>query len=199
VALLAAEAVQGGDVTVANRIISVGATLPNSPMFWMERAREVRAFEEMRQQSLEGDLAAYFVTGSLPENHLIAMRRLLTLQIEETQGCGAAAEFVRSPAVRRAAIMGNLHLIAAYFDVRTVNYYNSVLRAMLDLDDAWWREEGAEGRGMFHWHMIAHSLAHRRKVNEALRAGEARAQANADAAVSMHELELWTNHPHTCR
>ena len=81
--------------------------------------RNVRRFGEMRQVAARGDIAAYFVTGSLAEHHLLALRRLLKQHVTENRGPVALALFCTDHMYRRRVINENLHLIAAYFDART--------------------------------------------------------------------------------
>ena len=68
-----AEKVKGGDYSAANRIISVGAMLPNSAPYWADKMRLVRSMNLFRQVACDGDVAAYFITTSLAENYWHAL------------------------------------------------------------------------------------------------------------------------------
>eukprot|EP00900_Chrysochromulina_parva_P002524 jgi/Chrpa1/12272/Chrysochromulina_OHIO_Genome00023067-RA len=114
------------------------------------------------------DLPAYFWTGSLPDNHLPGLMRLLRQHIEISRGAEAATLFDDDPQFRRRVMLDSQHVVTAYFDARQINYFNSVLVSVLQLDDAWWRYEGADGRGAIHTHLLGWSSRHARKVREAL-------------------------------
>ena len=167
-----AEKVLAGDHSASNRIISVaGRNLDNSAPFWKAQMGNVRRFGEFRQVAMRGDIAAYFVTGSIAELHLTALRRLLKVHVRDNLGPVALELFMSDFQYRRKIINQNLHIVAAYFDARTCNYFNSVLVVLHQLDDAWWRYEGAESRGAIHFHMVGHSAKHHLKVVQAHKDG----------------------------
>ena len=114
------------------------------------------------------DLPAYFWTGSLPDNHLPGLMRLLRQHVERSRGAADASRFDADAQFRRRVMLDSQHIVTAYFDARQINYFNSVLVSVLQLDDAWWRYEGADGRGAIHTHLLGWSSRHARKVREAL-------------------------------
>ena len=57
--------------------------------------------------------------------------------------------------------MKNQHIVTHYFDTRLLNYISVKC-------DYWFRYEFAAGRGMIHSHGAIFSLAHAKKIREAL-------------------------------
>ena len=127
-------------------------------------------------------IAAYFETGSLPEYHLRHLHRLLHDYLRVTHGDDVAKRFYNDSAFRRAILLECLHIVCSHFDVRSLNYYNRVLRAVLLIDDFVKRMEEAGGRGAYHWHAIGYSTRHRAQVDAAL------ARAKASAQIELAQL-----------
>ena len=55
---------------------------------------------------------------------------------------------------RRELVLENLHIVTSYFDARTINYFSSVIKELMQYDDVWWRYEFAKSRGEIHSHAI---------------------------------------------
>ena len=72
---------------------------------------------------------------------------------------------------RRELIFNNLHIVTSYFDVRTINYFSTVVKQLFQYNDVWWRYEFAKSCCEIHSHSIICSLKHARKVHDALQCG----------------------------
>ena len=44
------------------------------------------------------------------------------------------------------------HIVAQYFDIRTLNYFHDVMSPAFGVKFFWYRQEFAKSRGMVHWH-----------------------------------------------
>ena len=55
---------------------------------------------------------------------------------------------------RRELVLENLHIVTSYFDGRTINYFPSVIKELMQYDDVWWRYKFAKRRGKIYSHAI---------------------------------------------
>ena len=46
----------------------------------------------------------------------------------------------------------NTHIVAKYFDLRTLSYFKHVMGPLFGVNSYWYRQEFAKSRGMVHWH-----------------------------------------------
>ena len=148
----------------------MGANLPNTDPYWMNRRQELEAFTFYRRKEV-GDLPAYFHTNSMAEIHWIPLIKLLSKYIASTESknaCDIENEFLSNPQLLRRAVLSNLHIATSYFDARTKNYYNTVCKSLFQVDDYFFRYEFAKGRGQIHSHGILFSKEHAKKVEDAL-------------------------------
>ena len=63
------------------------------------------------------------------------------------------------------------HITTTYFDAHATNYYATVLKEVMQYDDAWWRYEFAKSRGAIHSHSLVSSRMHRAMTEAAQRCG----------------------------
>ena len=159
------EALRAGDESVPRKILSVGANLVNTPPYWRAEHVKVRSFQ-IWKRATEGESFDYFQTLSMAEFHWPQMKRLLLLFVTETRGAEQAERLAQRDA--RQLLLELSHVVVVYFDARTVNYWATVLREVLEYDDAWWRHEFAKGRGAAHLHGLAASKKHHRIVRARL-------------------------------
>ena len=71
----------------------------------------------------------------------------------------------------RRAVLSNLHIVTQYFNARSINYDNLVLRELFQADDYWMRYEFAKARGQIHSHGIIFSSSHASQIEQALDMG----------------------------
>ena len=162
------------DESVPRKILSVAANLPNTDPYWREKKKELDALTFFQRKEY-GDLPAYFDTNSCAEFH---WKPLLELLIKYYVNCTNEDENeVRNKLTtdfkfRRELILNNLHIVTSYFDVRTINYFSTVVKQLFQYNDVWWRYEFAKSRGEIHSHSIICSSKHARKVHDALQCGQ---------------------------
>ncbi|XP_066920537.1 uncharacterized protein [Clytia hemisphaerica] len=70
------------------------------------------------------------------------------------------------------SVLENQHITTHYFAARTINYYNTVMRTLLQSDTFWFRFEFAKGRGQIHSHGVLFSEQHAKIVEDCLNCGE---------------------------
>ena len=73
---------------------------------------------------------------------------------------------------RRELILNNLHIVTSDFDVRTINYFSTVVKQLFKYNDVQWRCEFAKSRGEIHSHSVTCSSKHARKVHDVLHSGQ---------------------------
>ena len=158
------------DESVPRKILSVAANLPNTDPYWRERKKELDALTFFRRKEY-GDLPAYFDTNSCAEYH---WKPLMELLIKYHAECtNMDLQEVRNLIsidykFRRELVLDNLHIVTSYFDARTINYFSSVIKELMQYDDVWWRYEFAKSRGEIHSHAIVCSSKHAKNVQTAL-------------------------------
>ncbi|XP_066910877.1 uncharacterized protein [Clytia hemisphaerica] len=72
----------------------------------------------------------------------------------------------------RKTVLENQHITTHYFAARTINYYNTVMRTLLQSDTFWFRFEFAKGRGQIHSHGVLFSEQHAKIVEDCLNCSE---------------------------
>jgi len=170
---------ESGDDSVARKIISVGGNLINTDTYWRERKRELDAMHSWRR-ARHGDLPAYFQTNSIAEYHDPLLHRVLALYISRTRGdvderassFETALHHLRTDnSYLRDVLQECGHITTTYFDAHATNYYATVLKEVMQYDDAWWRYEFAKSRGAIHSHSLLSSRMHRAMTEAAQRCG----------------------------
>jgi hypothetical protein len=139
---------QQGDESTAKKILYFSACLRGTSQYWAQRGKDLRALIQYKINEGQG-LPAFFTTGSCAEFHFKPLKRLLTLYIKETTGFDAQLD---DRTKLFEALQTNTHLVAKYFDLRTVSYFNDVMAPVFGVDTYWYRQEFAKSRGMVHWH-----------------------------------------------
>ena len=165
-----AENLENDDDSVPRKIISIAANLKNTQPFWKERKRELDELAYFRYQEY-GDMPAYFDTMSCAEYHCVPLLRLLVKFHSVITGIneeGVQLQVDTDASFKRKLVLDYLHIVTNYFNARTINYYASVMKELLQYDDIWWRYEFAKSRCAIHCHGIAFSKKHSQKVKEAL-------------------------------
>ena len=118
-----------GDDSVARKVLQVGGMeLKNTGPWWKERKRELDGTHQFRRAEY-GDLPAYFDTLSMAENWWPQLTRLLYQYVLRTRGREEAERLKHDKVYRRQVLLQSGHIVVNYFDARTVNYYNTVLKA----------------------------------------------------------------------
>jgi hypothetical protein len=170
---------ESGDDSVARKIISVGGNLINTDTYWRERKRELDAMHSWRRARY-GDLPAYFQTNSIAEYHDPHLHRVLALYLSRTRGdiderAGsfetALHHLQTDNSYLRDVLQECGHITTTYFDAHATNYYATVLKEVMQYDDAWWRYEFAKSRGAIHSHGLTSSRMHRAMTEAAQRCG----------------------------
>ena len=159
------------DESVPRKFLSVAANLPNIDPYWRERKKELDALTFFRRKEY-GDLPAYFDTNSCAEYHWKPLMKLLIkyhaectiMDLQEVRNL-ISTDYK----FRRELVLDNLHIVTSYFDARTINYFSSVIKELMQYDDVWWRYEFAKSRGEIHSHAIVCSSKHAKNVQTALR------------------------------
>ena len=157
------EKIQGGDTTVAEKILYFGACLRGTNQYWAQRGKELRAL--IQYQINEGNgLPAFFCTGSCAEYHFKPLRRLLSIYTKATTGQDLD---LSNRNTLFATLQKNTHIVSHYFDLRTQSYFKNVMKSGFGVDAYWYRQEFAKSRGMVHWHGLCwrgdhepHNLLH---------------------------------------
>ena len=165
-----AENLNNADETVPRKICSIAANLPNTQPFWRERKHELDAMTFFHLKEY-GDMPAYFDTMSCAEYHCVPLLELLIkyyAAINSEQENSVKEKLLGDSKFKRQLVLQNLHIVTAYFDTRTINYYASVLKEAFQYDDVWWRNEFAKSRGEIHSHAIIFSKKHALKIKSAL-------------------------------
>ena len=124
-------------IVYQGKIIKMGANLPNTDPYWMNRRHELEAMTFFRRKE-HGDLPAYLHTNSMAELHWIPFIKLLAKHIalrdisneEEVKN-----ELTCNPQKLRRPVLEYLHITTAYFDARTKNYYSTVCTELFQCDD----------------------------------------------------------------
>ena len=186
-----------GDDSVPRKIISHAAQLPNSDTYWREQKRELDALHVFRRAE-DGDLPTDFKSLSMAELWWPELEAVLADFVERTRGAAAAAK-VRGPAetnaefdpaFKRRMLLESGHVVAAYFDARTCNYFSTVGRELYEIDDVWWRYEFAKSRGAVHAHALLSSLRQHLRRKAALRRGYEAAAGQQDFAGLSQEARV---------
>ena len=186
-----------GDDSVPRKIISHAAQLPNSDTYWREQKRELDALHVFRRAE-DGDLPTDFKSLSMAELWWPELEAVLADFVERTRGAAAAAK-VRGPAetnaefdpaFKRRMLLESGHVVAAYFDARTCNYFSTVGRELYEIDDVWWRYEFAKSRGAVHAHALLSSLRRHLRRKAALRRGYEAAAGQQDFAGLSQEARV---------
>ena len=101
-----------------------------------------------------------FVSNSCAEGHWPVIERLIYDRIYDVEKDPAKAErFLDDYKFRMKMIRDYGHLVAAYFDKRSLVFLKTVATATLGIEDWLIRYEWAKGRGMIHSHAIYFSKA----------------------------------------
>ena len=156
-----AENLNNQDESVPRKIISIAANLPNSHPYWRERKRELDDISNFRFLEF-GDLPAYFDTLSCAEYHSVPFPLLQLLvkyyaAIKNEDEDTIKEKVMCDNKFKRELVLQNLHIVTQYFDARTVNYYSTVMKELLQYSDVWWRYEFAKFRGEIHSHAVVFS------------------------------------------
>eukprot|EP00111_Clytia_hemisphaerica_P011688 TCONS_00034333-protein len=168
------ENLENDDQSVPRKIIKMGANIVNTHPYWMERKKELEAMMYYRRKEV-GDLPAYFHTNSMAENHWRPLALLLSKYKAENSCVDQEAfyqQLLEDKRLLRKTVLENQHITTHYFAARTINYYNTVMRTLLQSDTFWFRFEFAKGRGQIHSHGVLFSEQHAKIVEDCLNCGE---------------------------
>ena len=139
---------QEGDTSLGSKIVYFSNTLRGSSQYWAQRGKEQRALENFQINQGHG-LPSFFTTGSCAEYHFKPLRRLLTIYLKQTSGEDLDPNDKNT---YFQILQKNNHIVAKYFDLRTLSYFKHVMVPLFGVNSYWYRQEFAKSRGMVHWH-----------------------------------------------
>ena len=147
------------DVKLAKDILFFSGTIRGTSQYWHRQHQELNAFVDF--SSHQGVPPSYFNTGSCAENHWKPLTTLLHSFMTAVDGKEVADRILaHTPAgrsARRAAILKHDLIVVRYFQLRTQDFFDIVLRKHFELGDWWGRYEFAKGRGAIHYHSMLFS------------------------------------------
>ncbi|KAH3733234.1 hypothetical protein DPMN_039659 [Dreissena polymorpha] len=155
--------IQNGDSSIAQKILYFGASLRGTSHYWSRRAQELRALIQYQINAGKG-LPSFFSTASCAEFYFAPLRRLLTQYNLQTTG-----EIVdlNDKNILFSILQYNSHIVSHYFNLRTKEYFETVMKTAFKVDTFWYRYEFAKSRGMIHFHGLCwrsdrepHNLLH---------------------------------------
>ncbi|KAH3883662.1 hypothetical protein DPMN_007622 [Dreissena polymorpha] len=155
--------IQNGDSSIAQKILYFGASLRGTSQYWSRRAQELRALIQYQINAGKG-LPSFFSTASCAEFYFAPLRRLLTQYNLQTTG-----EIVdlNDKKILVSILQNNSHIVSHYFNLRTQEYFETVMKTAFKVDTFWYRYEFAKSRGMIHFHGLCwrsdrepHNLLH---------------------------------------
>jgi len=161
---------ENNDDSIPRKIIKVGANLPNTDPYWMNRRQELEGFTFFRRKETKY-LAAWFITNCMAELHWKPLINLLAKYISTTtrkDEDDVRSELTLNSQYLRKQILENLHIATLMFDARSKNFVHTVGKTLFQTDDFFYRYEFAKSRGQIHTHGILFSKAHAKKVEDAL-------------------------------
>ena len=142
------EKIEQGDESICKKILYFSDTLRGSSQYWSRRYKEVRSLEEYLINEGKG-LPSIFCTGSCAEFHFKPLRRLLGMYVKLTENKHIDLDNHNN---LYACLQENSHIVASYFDKRTISYFENVMGPVFGVSAYWYRQEFAKSRGMVHWH-----------------------------------------------
>ena len=142
------EQIQNGDTSFGEKLLYFGSNLRGTSQYWGQRLKELRSLIQFKINEGQG-LPSFFATGSCAEFYFKPLKRLLEIYIKDCTGSEIDLEN-KSNMFR--ALQENTHIVADYFDKRTYNYFQEILKPVFNVDTFWYRQEFAKSRGMIHWH-----------------------------------------------
>ena len=168
------EKIENEDQSIPRKIIRMGGNLVNTDPYWNLRRSELEGFTFYRRNETN-DLPAYFHTNSMAELHWAPLIKLLAKYMADIGGKDEnviICELKENPQYLRKTVLENLHIVTMYFDARTKNYYNTVIKELFQCDDFFYRYEFAKSRGQIHSHGLLFSKPHATKIEECLQGDE---------------------------
>ena len=142
------EQIQNGDESFSKKLLYLGSNLRGTSQYWTQRLKELRSLIQFKINEGKG-LPAFFATGSCAEFYFKPLKRLLQIYIKESTG--KDIDLDNKPTLFKA-LQENTHIVADYFDKRTLNYFHEFIMPVFNVDTYWYRQEFAKSRGMIHWH-----------------------------------------------
>ncbi|WAQ97056.1 hypothetical protein MAR_029746 [Mya arenaria] len=191
------EKLERGDNYICKKILYFSDTLRGTNQYWARRYKEVVALQQFNINNGDG-LPSFFTTGSCAEFHFKPLKRLLAMYFKHTVGRDIDLSISSN---MFNVLQENTHIVAKYFDLRTLSYFKNVMGPVFGVDCFWYRQEFAKSRGMVHWHGLCwrkdiepHSLMHK-CIEDGLNDAEC---AEALESWAKYEFGLSAEHPAGC-
>jgi hypothetical protein len=141
---------ESGNDSIPKKVLYFSASLRGTQQYWAQRG-ELRAMIQY-QISQGNGLPTYFCTGSFAEFHDKPLRQLLESYIFETTGQRLD---LNDKSLLFKSVQEHSHIVAKYFDLRSKDYFELVMKPVFAVNAFWYRQEFAKSCGMVHWHGLA--------------------------------------------